>query len=188
MLKIEEIKKFIDEDRSDDTKRMARKGQRYYDGEHDIKKYRMFYYNADGRLVEDTSRSNIKNCHPFFAELVDQVVQYILSSSDGIFRSNDERLQKELDTYFNHNEDFIAELSDLITDSSAKGFGYLYAYKNSNDRIAFECADCLGVIEVREKDTDDGCAYVIYHYPDRIEKGRKMITRIQVWDLSLIHI
>ena len=182
MLKIEEIKKFIDEDRSDDTKRMARKGQRYYDGEHDIKKYRMFYYNADGRLVEDTSRSNIKNCHPFFAELVDQVVQYILSSSDGIFRSNDERLQKELDTYFNHNEDFIAELSELITDSSAKGFGYLYAYKNSDDRIAFECADCLGVIEVREKDTDDGCAYVIYYYPDRIEKGRKMITRIQVWN------
>ena len=39
----------------------------------------------------------------------------------------------------------------------------------------------MGVVEVREKDTDDGCKYVIYWYIDRIEKGKKTIKRIQVW-------
>jgi hypothetical protein len=39
----------------------------------------------------------------------------------------------------------------------------------------------MGVIEVREKDTDDGCRYIIYWYIDRIDKGKKEIRRIQVW-------
>lgn len=182
MLSIDEIKQFIDEDKSADNKKMARIGQRYYEGEHDIKQYRVFYYDANGKIQEDTTRANVRNSHPFFAELVDQVVQYILSGEEGLFKSDDPFLQGELDTYFNNNEDFASEVAELLTDSSAKGFGYLYAYKNADDRIAFQCADSLGVIEVREKDTDDGCAYVIYHYIDRIDKGRKEITRIQVWD------
>lgn len=182
MLTIEEIKKFIDDDRQADSKRFAKIGQRYYEGDHDIKKYRVFYYDADGRIQEDNTRANVRNAHPFFAELVDQVVQYILSGDGGIFRSDNPDLQAELDTYFNNNEDFEDELADLITDSSAKGYGYLYAYKNADDKIAFQCADSLGVIEVREKDTDDGCAYVIYYYVDRVDKGKKEITRIQVWD------
>lgn len=182
MLKVEEIKQFIDEDKNADNKKFAKIGQRYYEGENDIKKYRMFYFNADGNLVEDTSRSNVRNSHPFFAELVDQCVQYILSGENGIFHSDDPKLQAEMDRYFNDNEDFMAELAELLTDSSSKGFGYLYAYKNKDDRISFQCADSLGVIEVRAKDTDDGCEYVIYHYIDRIDKGRKEITKIQVWD------
>ena len=64
----------------------------------------------------------------------------------------------------------------------AKGFEYAYAYKNEDERISFLCADSLGVVEVKEKETDDGCAYVIYHYVDRIGKDNKQIRRIQVWD------
>ena len=48
--------------------------------------------------------------------------------------------------------------------------------------MSFECADSLGVVEVREKDTDDGCAYVIYWYVDKLTKENKVIKRIQVWD------
>jgi len=40
----------------------------------------------------------------------------------------------------------------------------------------------MGVVEVRAKDTDDGCEYVIYWYIDRIAKQNKTIKRIQVWD------
>lgn len=182
MLSIEEIKQFIEADRDADNKRFARIGQKYYEGNHDIKHYRIFYFDANGEIKEDTTRANVKNAHPFFTELVDQAVQYILSGEDGIFKSDDSFLQGELDNYFNNNEDFTAEVSDLITDSSAKGFGYLYAYTNSDGKTSFQCADSLNVIEVREKDTDDGCKYIIYHYVDRIEKGKKEITRIQVWD------
>ena len=187
MLSIDEIKRFMDDDSSSDKKKFARQGQAYYDGDHDIKKYRLFYYNADGQLVEDKTRSNVKISHPFFTELVDQAVQYILSGDGKLFRSDDPALQKKLDSYFNENEDFTSELSETLTGCMAKGFEYMYAYKNSDNKLSFMCADSIGVIEVRDKDTDDGCSYVIYWYVDRIEKGQKKIKRIQVWDASQVY-
>ena len=182
MLKIEEIAQFIQDDATSEKKRAAIVGQDYYEGKHDILKYRMFYYNAEGQLVEDKHRSNCRIPHPFFTELVDQAVQYMLSGTVGFVRSDDPELQAELDYYFNDNEDFMAELSEVIKGSMAKGFEYMYAYKNAEDKLSFMCADSIGVVEVRAKDTDDQCAYVIYKYIDRIEKGRKVINRIQVWD------
>lgn len=187
MLSTEEIKRFITDDSTSEKKAFARKGQAYYEGDHDIKQYRLFYYNADGELVEDKTRSNIKIPHPFFTELVDQAVQYILSGKDGFIRSDKPELQAELDSYFNDNEDFTAELSEVITGCQAKGFEYMYAYKNEHDRLSFMCADSIGVVEVRDKDTDDGCAYVIYWYIDRIDKGNKKIKRIQVWDAETVY-
>lgn len=172
----------MEEDTSSDKKRFARVGQRYYEGEHDIRNYRLYYYNADGQLVEDKTRSNIKISHPFFTELVDQEVQYMLSGKDGFVKSNIPELQNELDSYFNENEDFTSELYEVLMGAITKGFEYMYAYKNSEDRIAFQCADSLGVVEVRAKDTQDGCDYVIYWYVDRIAKDNKKIKRIQVWD------
>ncbi len=182
MLKEREIIQFMEEDTSSDKKRFARVGQRYYEGEHDIRNYRLYYYNADGQLVEDKTRSNIKTSHPFFTELVDQEVQYMLSGKDGFVKSNIPELQNELDSYFNENEDFTSELYEVLTGAITKGFEYMYAYKNSEDRIAFQCADSLGVVEVRAKDTQDRCDYVIYWYVDRIAKDNKKIKRIQVWD------
>lgn len=182
MLTIEEIKQFIDDDATSEKKKLAGKGQAYYEGEHDIRNYRLYYYNNEGDLLEDTTRSNIKISHPFFTELVDQAVQYMLSGKDGFIKSDLPALQAVLDEYFNDNEDFTAELSEVLTGCQAKGFEYMYAYKNAEDKLAFQCADSLGVVEVRAKDTDDGCEYVIYWYVDRIEKGKKQIKRIQVWD------
>ena len=180
MLTEEEIKTFIERDSTSTRKKMAKVGQRYYDAEHDILDYRMFYYNADGQLVEDKYRTNTKISHPFFTELVDQAVQYMLSGEDGIIHSDIPELQSRLDEYF--DDDFICELNDVLTGTMSKGFEYMYAYMNKNGRLSFECADSLGVIEVRERDTDDGCAYVIYWYIDKLTKENKVIKRIQVWD------
>lgn len=180
MLTEQEIRYFISDDAGSQGKRKSREAQRYYEGEHDILNYRMFYYNSDGELVEDTTRSNIKISHPFFTELVDQQVQYMLSGDDSFVRSDVEGLQSKLDEYF--DEDFKAELTDLLTGTITKGFDYLFAYQNEHDRLAFQYADSLGVIEVRAKDTDDDCNYVIYWYIDRIAKNNKVIKRIQVWD------
>jgi len=182
MLTEKEIIKFIDNDIESKKKKTAAIGKKYYEGDHDIKKMKLFYYNADGELVEDKTRSNIKISHPFFTELVDQEVQYLLSGKEGFVFSDDPKLQEELDAYFNENEEFIAELNETMTGTISKGFEYMYAYKDKNDKLAFECADSMGVVEVRAKDTDDGCEYLIYWYVDRVEKENKEITRIQVWD------
>ena len=182
MLTIDEIKRFIDDDISSEKKVYAKKGQAYYEGEHDIKNYKLYYYKADSELVEDVTRSNIKISHPFFTELVDQAVQYMLSGKDGFIKSDMPELQAELDKYFNDDEGFVSELSEVLTGSQAKGFEYMYAYKNAENRTAFQCADSIGVVEVRAKDTDSNTEHVIYWYVDRIEKGKKKIKRIQVWD------
>ena len=182
MLTIGEISQFILEDDVSEKKQRAKVGQRYYDGRHDILDYRLFYFDADGILQEDKTRANIKIPHTFFTELVDQQVQYMLSGEGYFVKSDIPELQNELDAYFNENEDFSAEMYELLTGCVSKGFEYMYAYKNEEGRTSFQCADSLGVVEVREKDTDDGCAYVIYWYVDRVAKGQKKIKRIQVWD------
>lgn len=180
MLTEAEIKRCIDDDITSEKKRLAKVGQRYYEGEHDILNYRVFYYNTDGVLVEDKARSNSRICHPFFTEHVDQLTAYILSFEEMPIQAKPsvEGLQDHLDVYF--DDDFWAEMAEVITGTTAKGFDYLYAFKNPEDRLAFQHADSLGVVEVRAKDTDDGCEYVIYWYVDRIGKNRKMIKRIQV--------
>ena len=181
MLTINEIKTFIDSDKASRKKQLARIGQRYYDGEHDIKKYRIFFINADGVLKEDLTRSNIRISHPFFKILADQEAQYILSSKEPLFNSDIPELQTRLDEYFNNNDDFNSELYYVVVGSIVKGFDFFYAYKNSKGMTSFQCADSLGVVEVRENETDDGCEYVIFYYIDRIGKDMQLITRIEVW-------
>ncbi len=182
MLKVEEIKQFIDDDAASDKKKFAKKGAAYYDGNHDIRDCRLFYYNADGDLQEDKTRSNIKIPHPFFVELVDQAVQYILSGEDGFIRSDKPELQVELDEYFNENEDFMAELSEVLTGCQTKGFDYMFAYKNAEDKLAFQCADSIGVVEVEARFASDAKDHILYWYIDRIDREGKKIKKIMDWD------
>ena len=184
MLSKEEIAFFIMEDSSSERKNQARVGERYYEGEHDILHYRLFYYDAEGELQEDKTRSNIKISHPFFTELVDQQAQYMLNG-DEFVKSDIPELQAELDKVF--NDEFTSELTETITSTITKGFGYMYCYKDANDNFKFENADSMGVVEVRAKDTDDNCEYVIYWYIDKNTKANKKVKRIQVWDKEKIY-
>ncbi len=182
MLTVQEIRTFIDNDRASTKKKLAEMGLRYYEADHDIRNFRIFFIDGEGKIQEDKFKSNIKISHPFFTELVDQEVQYMLSGKDGFVKSDNPELQAELDAYFNENEDFTSELYEVLTGCVAKGFEYMYAYKNAEGKTAFQCADSIGVVEVRAKETDDGCEYVIYWYVDKIGKDNKQIKRIQVMD------
>lgn len=182
MLSVQEIKTFIENDANSEKKRFAKIGQRYYEADHDIRSYRVFFVDPYGELKEDKAKSNIKISHPFFTELVDQCVQYMLSGKDGFIHSDIPELQAELDAYFNENEDFTAELYEVLTGCQSKGFEYMYAFKNAEGRTSFQCADSIGVVEVRAKECDDQCDHVIYWYIDRIGKDNKRIKKIQVWD------
>lgn len=179
MLTVAEINNFLTKDLGNREKQMAKVGQDYYEGRHDILKYTLLIPDADGHYIEDKTRSNIKIPHPFFTELVDQEVQYMLSGSGPHVRSDNPELQKQLDKYF--DDDFWAEINDMLTGCISKGSEYIYAYVNEEGRTAFQCADSLGVIEVRNTDTEDKCTYVIYHYIERFDKDGKPIEKIQVW-------
>lgn len=182
MLKESEILDYIAQDKASTQKRQAKLGLKYYEGDHDIQNYKLYFYDAQGNLVEDTNRSNIKISHPFFTELVDQETQYMLSGKGNYVCTDNAQLQPLLDDYFNNNEDFTAELSEVLTGAVAKGYEYMYAYQNADGKLAFQCADSLGVVEVDAKYSGDGKPYVIYHYIERIDKDNNKVQRVQVWD------
>ncbi len=180
MLKTYEIKHFMEEDAGSHKKRMAKQGLKYYEGEHKIMGARIFYVDDDGKLKEDTTRSNVRISHPFFMELVDQEVQYMLSGDGNFIRSDDPDLQSMMETYF--DDSFWSEVYEALTGCITKGFDYLYAYYTADNRIGFQHADSMGVVEVAAKDTEDQEEHVIYWYVDHIEKEKKVIKKIQVWD------
>lgn len=186
MLTETQIKQLIEADAISEKKRRAAEGERYYKAEHDILQYRMFYYNADGVLVEDRARSNSRICHPFFTELVDQLAAYVMSFEENPIKAKDtaDGLQGHLDVYF--DDEFWAEMQELITGTNAKGFEYLYGFKNEEERLTFRCADSLGVVEVRAKDTDAKCECIIYWYVERVGLDQKLVKRIEVYDKDQI--
>lgn len=182
MLTTAEIKEIIDKEKSSKFQRFARVGQNYYEGHHDITDYRLYYYDSKGELKEDRNRSNIKISHPFFTELVDQLVQYMLSGKERYVFSKIPELQDRLDAQFNYNDDFNSELNELLTGVSTKGSEYMYLYRDEDGNLRFEVADSLGIVEVRAKDTDDNCDYIIRWYIERFDKDNEPIKKIEVWD------
>lgn len=179
MLSIEEIKKFINEDQITNKKQQARTGLRYYNGEHDIKNYRVFYFDEEGNPQEDKTKSNIKISHPFFKELCEQCTSYMLSGNNDFVKSDIPELQNLLNEYI--DDDFKAELSELLTYTKVEGFSYLYRYINEDFRSAFKFADGLHVIECDKKYTSDNKDYIIYTYFYKKDKD-KNIYKIEVWD------
>lgn len=181
MLTIEEIEKLIKVDKNSSLKRKAKIGQKYYDAEHDILNYKIFYFNNDEELVEDTSRSNIKISHAFFTELVDQEVQFLLSKfAIKAKNENNKILNDELKDRF--DDDFETELADTCEGTVIKGWEYMYGYLASDNKTRYKNADSLGVIEVREEECLDHTSHMIYYYTDRIDEKRNPIMKIEVWD------
>lgn len=182
MLTTDQIKLFIENDRTSARKQAAQLGQDYYEGKHEILDRKIFYVDGNGKLQEDKVNSNVRIAHPFFTEIVDQGVQYVMSGKDGFIKSDIPELQEILDERYNNNDKFIEELYEILTGSSAKGFDYFYCSKDAENRNQWECADGLGVVEVRAKETDDKCEYLIRWYVDRVDDKGHQIKRIEVWD------
>lgn len=182
MLTPGEIRTFIEQDSASEKKRLAQQGVDYYEANHDIRNKRIFFVNADNELEEDLLKSNFKISHPFFTELTDQVVQYLLSSHEPFIRSDDAALQKILNERFNDNKRFKAELKEVLTGGIVKGFENMYAYKDKNGKTIFEHADSMGVVKCKAKETEDKCEYVIRWYNDGMTKENQNIKRIEVWD------
>ena len=176
MLETEQILKIIDDYT---VPSRVKTGIRYYEGKHDIKDYRIFFFDADGQLIEDVNRTNVKISHPFFTELVDQQVQYMLSNKDDYVQANDANLQSKLLKVF--DDEFISELSDLLQGVIIKGSDYMYLYKNKNGNICFKYAEQENVIELSAKESPDKEAHVIYFYSE--QKG---VTNIQVWSANCV--
>lgn len=175
-----QIDDIITRDASSRRKSQARVGERYYNGDNDIMRHRIFYFDADGELVEDKYASNIKIPHAFFAELVDQKIDYLINPWDRHVTAGDPAFDALLAPYFDHR--FNANLAEACRDASKGGFGYLYAYTDESGFSRFDSAEYLGVVEARYSSVTEDCDYMLYRYVDHIDYGRTEVTRLQVWD------
>lgn len=179
MLSISEIKMYLDKDRTSTKKKDARVGERYYNGDNDIRHYRIFYIDKDGNPQEDKTRSNIKKPSNFFKENVDECVNYFLSGEDRIVRSDDPQLQSYLDDYF--DDEFKDELGDLLSYTIRQGRAWFYNYKNKEDRLSFKACGNIEIIQVEGKYASDGKDHIIYYYPEHDITEDKIVTKIQDW-------
>lgn len=184
MLEPGKIASAIAADKYSRRKRQARVGQRYYDGEHDILQYRVYYVNKDGKMVEDYTKSNIRTPHPFFHEITEQEVAYILSG--GIqFDTDSEELQEYLKPYF--GDGFIAEMQEIITDTVVRGFGYAYWYRDAGGITRFCHADSTGIAEVKGGEAGGSDDYIIRYYTTEAKdrENGKTAAHIEVWDKDM---
>lgn len=171
----------IRKDKNSEKKKKAREGLKYYQGEHEILNYRLFYFDSNGVLKEDKYKSNIKIQHQYHTELVDQKVQYLLSNPLDI-TTEDEQFEEKLKEYI--NEDFQELLQNTVEGASNKGHEYVYAYKDENNKIAFQVADSLGVIPIYDEVDNSKLKAIVRYYDVTImDNNREItITKVEIWN------
>ena len=177
------LSRFIDDavktDRQSPIKEKMSEGLKYYDYKHDILKFRLFYYNEDGKLVEETNRSNIKIPHAFFTEQVDQKVQYLLSNPVE-FETADTELKTYLEEYI--DDDFQLMLQEMVEGASKKAYEFAYVYRATSGKLLFKVADSRKVIVIYD-DMNEVIAIIRYYDMDITKDNRKVtVTKAELWD------
>lgn len=177
------LSRFIDDavktDRQSPIKEKMSDGLKYYDYKHDILKFRLFYYNEDGKLVEETNRSNIKIPHAFFTEQVDQKVQYLLSNPVE-FETADTELKTYLEEYI--DDDFQLMLQEMVEGASKKAYEFAYVYRATSGKLLFKVADSRKVIVIYD-DMNEVIAIIRYYDTDITKDNRKVtVTKAELWD------
>lgn len=172
------IKQAIYSDQAASYKEKMRTGVKYYKFKHDILQYRLFYVDNEGKIREETSRSNIKIPHPYLTELIDQKAQYLLSNPVEI-TSEQEGLQDYLDQYI--DEDFQLMLQEAVEGASQKGYEFIFT-KLGEERLTFAVADSLKVIQIYN--ADNVLIAIIRYYDTDIYKDGKTVTvtKAELWD------
>ncbi|MFL2134929.1 phage portal protein [Ruoffia sp. FAM 24228] len=166
-----ELTKIINQDLISTEKKDMKVSKRYYEKEHDILDYRLFYVDSDGVTKEEKNRSNIKIPYPFYTEIIDQKVNYLLGQQIE-FKTNNEQLESLLKNYIDPN--FHQLLNDLVEGASLKGREGVHYYYDSKGMIRFEIADSYNLIFLNDEYGE--LSQVIRHYTVKADKNGKQKT------------
>ena len=172
MLTTNEILAAINNEFNSKKYQLARKGLRYYEGDHDILDYKIYYIDQDGMAVEDNTKSNIKISHAYLTELINQKVSYFHNIKKDFVFSDIPELQAALKERF--DDEFFAELVDVLKYGSAEGWSYLYRYLDEEGKSRFNFAEGLGVCEIPSHIASDEMAHIIYCYVEKIKDNKKL--------------
>lgn len=172
MLETQEILAAINNEFNSKKYQLAKKGLRYYEGDHDILDYKIYYIDQDGMAVEDNTKSNIKISHAYLTELINQKVSYFHNIKKDFIFSDIPELQVALKERF--DDEFFAELIDVLKYGSAEGWSYLYRYLDEDGKSRFNFAEGIEVCEIPAHLASDGTAHIIYCYIEKIRDNKKL--------------
>ena len=121
------IKIYIDEFNASKERQLMIKGEKYYMVENDILNRKMYRYE-DERPVEDETKTNNKLAHGFMHTLVDDKVNYLLVKPYTLECKDEKYLKSATDIL---GKRFQKKLSQLGIEACNKGIAWLHPYIDS---------------------------------------------------------
>ena len=110
-------------------------GDKYYKGIHDILFRKRTAIGANGELIQVDNLPNNKIVDNLYKKIVDQKTNYLVSKSVTFLTELDvnEKLQNELDKYFNYDFDILMKI--VCIDSLNCGIGWIYSYYDEKGKF-----------------------------------------------------
>lgn len=171
------IKIYIDEFKASKERQLMIKGEKYYKVENDILNRKMYRYENE-QPVEDETKANNKLAHGFMHTLVDDKVNYLLVKPYTLECKDEKYLQTVQDIL---GKRFQKKLSQLGTEASNKGIAWLHPYINPCGQFKTMKTSSEQCIPIwKDNDHEELQAFIRFYDVEVYEgKQKKIITKAE---------
>ena len=180
MLTTEElIKIYIDEFEESKERKLMTKGENYYKVENDILNRKMYRYENE-QPVEDETKVNNRLAHGYMKTLVDDKVNYLLLKPYTLTCEDEKYIETVEDVLGNR---FQKRLSQLGIEASNKGIAWLHVFINSEGKFKMLKIPSEQIIPIWTNNDHEELQAVIRYYEVEVYEGKekKYITKIEYW-------
>ncbi len=173
------IKIYIDEFNNSKERKLMLKGEKYYKAENDIINRKIYRYENE-KPIEDETKANNKLIHSFMHEQVEDKVNYLLVKPYTMECKDTGYLDKVLTTL---GKRFQKRLAQLGTETSNKGIAWLHVYIDKKGNLKHKKVPSEQVIPLWvDNDHEELQALIRYYEVETYEgKEKKIITKIEYW-------
>lgn len=151
-------------------------GVKYYSNENDILDRQMYYYDASGSRILDTTKENHQVPHNWHKLLVDQKVAYLVGKPV-VFQGENKEYEDKLNLIL--GEEWDDTLAELTKNSSNKGTEWLHVYINSEGKFKFIIIPAEEVIPIYDTSLQENLEGILRYYTVQIN-GKDRI-RVEWW-------
>lgn len=179
-LTIEEIIKiYIDEFEDSKERKLMTKGENYYIVENDILNRKMYRYE-DEIPVEDETKANNRLAHGFMHTLVDDKVNYLLLKPYTLICEDGKYLATVEDIL---GKRFQKRLSQLGIEASNKGIAWLHVYIDSQGKFKMIKIPSEQIIPIWTDNDHEELQAIIRYYEVEVYEGKdkKYVTKVEYW-------
>ncbi len=172
------IRDLIESDLGSEEKQKAFEGIAYYNGDHQIRYKKRYYYDKHKKRQEDTIKENARPVNNFHADFVDEKVFYVLGQHPG-FTSVSEQLAGDLDKALDLS--FYETLQNAVEGASNKGSEFIYVYVENN-AFKYTVMPFEELIIIRDQSIAKNITDVVrYYLVEVITEGDKKLRYRVEW-------